>query len=79
MANRINNRVATLGTTDRADAFFNISVKLKGGSKQIGGIPLYASKELHQFLIDNEANLENASFEVDIHVVNKEPQEFAFA
>lgn len=69
----------TVSNLRKADAFFNISVKTTAGVKNIGGIPLYGNKELHQFLIDNADQIEKATFEVDIHVVSDEPQTFAFA
>jgi len=63
----------------QADAWFNVSIKLKSGEKQIGGIPLYATKELHAFLIENRDELEKAQLVIDVNVMSESTDDLAFA
>ena len=82
MANMLNRRVNNVSNMNRnqADAWFNVSIKLKSGEKQIGGIPLYATKELHTFLIENREELGQAQLVIDVNVMNEEGKEdIAFA
>ena len=81
MANMLNRRINNVSNMARkeADAWFNVSIKLKNGEKQIGGIPLYANKELHAFLIDNAAELGNAQLVIDVNVMSETTDELAFA
>ena len=81
MANMLNRRVNNVANMNRgqADAWFNVSIKLKHGEKQIGGIPLYATKELHAFLIENRDELEKAQLVIDVNVMSESKDELAFA
>jgi len=81
MANMLNRRVNNVSNMNRgqADAWFNVSIKLKSGEKQIGGIPLYATKELHAFLIENRDELEKAQLVIDVNVMSESTDDLAFA
>lgn len=80
MANALNRRNNVSNLNNRqADAWFNVSISLKNGDKQIGGIPLYANKDLHAFLIEHKDDIEHATLLVDINVISEEPQNFEFA
>lgn len=63
-------KLSAVPNTNKADAFFNVSVVLKDGSiKQIGGIPLHANKAIHNQLIELKDELDRLTLQVDIHVV----------
>ena len=73
------NRQARNQRMDKADAFFNVDVKLAGGkSARVGGIPLMMSKELHELLIANKDNLDKLTFEIDINMVDTSELKLAF-
>lgn len=79
MLNRRNNSSVANMNRGQADAWFNVAIKLKNGDKQIGGIPLYAAKELHAFLIEHREELEKAQLVIDVNVVSEEQETLAFA
>lgn len=80
MANMLNRRANNVSNLKQADAWFNVSIKLKNGEKQIGGIPLYANKELHAFLIENAEDLAQAEYVIDVNVMDEDGKEsLAFA
>ena len=81
MANMLNRRVNNVSnmSSNKADAWFNVSIKLKSGEKQIGGIPLYLSKELHSFLIENKDELEKAQLVIDVNVMSESEEALSFA
>jgi len=81
MANMLNRRVNNVSNmnSNKADAWFNVSIKLKNGEKQIGGIPLYANKELHAFLIENKDVLEKAQLVIDVNVIAESEEALSFA
>jgi hypothetical protein len=81
MANMLSNRVNNVSklSSNKADAWFNVSIKLKNGEKQIGGIPLYANKELHAFLIENKDELEKAQLVIDVNVMSESEETLSFA
>jgi len=80
MANALSKKNTNVSNINRqqADAWFNVSIALKSGDKQIGGIPLYLNKDLHAFLIENKDTIEKATLMVDINVMSDEPANFEF-
>tara|TARA_B110000211_G_scaffold62162_1_gene70642 strand:+ start:397 stop:600 length:204 start_codon:yes stop_codon:yes gene_type:complete len=65
--------------SNKADAWFNVAIKLKNGEKQIGGIPLYLNKELHSFLIENKDELGQAQLVIDVNVMSEDEEKLSFA
>lgn len=60
--------------------YLNVNVVLSDGSRQVGGIPLYADKrgrvgETQRFLIDHADQIENAKFEVSLNLLNEEVED----
>lgn len=71
---------AANNTFEKAAAFLNLSVMVKGGdAKQIGGIPLHLSKALHKALIElGPEGVSKLTFTVSMNLVEAENKPFEF-
>ncbi len=70
MSRTLNAVQNTGGNFVKAEGFQNVVVEHADGSKEkIGGIPLYANKEVHQWLMDNKENVHLMKFSFDVVVL----------
>lgn len=65
---------------EKAAAFLNVNVVVKGGAeKQLGGIPLHLSKALHKALIElGPEEVAKLQFTVSMKLVDEAPAIFEF-
>lgn len=65
---------------EKAAAFLNLSVMVKGGdARQIGGIPLHLSKALHKALIElGPEGVSKLTFTVTMNLVETENKPIEF-